>query len=310
MTDSAISIVEVSKSFQKTLALSNFSLEIPSSKIVGLLGPNGAGKTTLIRIITQILGPDTGNVYLHGEKLAAKHIQAIGYMPEERGLYKKMRIGEQLTYLARLKGLSKSKSKEQIDYWLDRFDIQSWSSKIVEELSKGMQQKIQFIATVMHDPSILIFDEPFSGLDPINANRIKNEIFELAENGKTILFSTHRMEQVEEICEYITLVNNGQKILDGNFHDIVQQFKENKYNVKFEGDVPEPVFNISNFEEIIKEDDHSLSIKASNQITSNQVLQELLRAGLEIHGFKEVLPSLNEIFISQVESQKENSTNG
>ena len=302
MSDTAISIQNVSKTFQKTLALSNFSLDIPAGKIVGLLGPNGAGKTTLIRIITQILGPDSGDMFLFGEKLSPKHIQAIGYMPEERGLYKKMKVGEQLIYLARIKGLSKSLARERIDYWLTRFEIESWTNKKIEELSKGMQQKIQFIATVMHDPSILIFDEPFSGLDLINTNRIKNEIYQLAEQGKTILFSTHRMEQVEEICEYITLINNGNKVLDGNFIDIVQKFKENKYNVIYKGALPTTLINNDKFESIDYSIKDLLSIQTNNSITSNQVLRELLKEGLEIHGFDEVLPSLNEIFITQVDS--------
>jgi ABC-2 type transport system ATP-binding protein len=221
-----LDVQHISKSFQQNLALNDVSLSLEKNKIYGLLGPNGAGKTTLIRNITQIFFPDAGQIFFNGEKLSQEHQNQIGYMPEERGLYKKMKVGEQLMYFAQLRGFSKQQATNKINFWLQKLDIENWRNKTIEELSKGMQQKIQFVATVLHEPTLLILDEPFSGLDPINAELIKNEIFELHKKGTTIIFSTHRMENVEEICEDIFLINNGKIILAGNVQSIKQQFKQ------------------------------------------------------------------------------------
>ena len=221
----------VSKNFGKFTALNSVSLSVPKGSIFGLLGPNGAGKTTFIRIINQITMPDSGTVFLDGSPLNPIHIKDIGYLPEERGLYKSMKVGEQAMYLAQLKGLSKSEAKERLKYWFDRFDISEWWNKKIEELSKGQAQKIQFIVTVLHRPKILIFDEPFSGFDPINANLIKDEILRLRDEGATVIFSTHRMESVEELCDHIALIHKSNKILDGKLTDIKKQFKTNTYEV-------------------------------------------------------------------------------
>jgi len=222
----------ITKQFGSHYALKDVSLEIPSNSIYGLLGPNGAGKTTLIRIINQITYPDTGQIRFAGEPLQPHHIAMIGYLPEERGLYKSMKVGEQALYLAQLKGLSKAEAKKRLLYWFERLQIGDWWNKKIQELSKGMAQKIQFIVTVLHEPKLLIFDEPFSGFDPINANIIKEEILQLKERGTSIIFSTHRMESVEEICEYITLLHNAEKILDGKLSDIKKQYKNNIFNVR------------------------------------------------------------------------------
>jgi len=295
---SILSLRNVVKQYHNHLAVDHISFDVEEHKIFGLLGPNGAGKTSLIRIITTITGADEGEIFIDGEKLNSNHPQIIGYMPEERGLYKKMKVGEQLLYLAQLKGLSTSEAKSKIMYWLEKFDIKDWWNKKIEELSKGMQQKIQFIATVVHEPKLIILDEPFSGLDPINTNLIKSEIRTLKENGTSIIFSTHRMEQVEEICEEIVLINNGQRVLQGNVHDIKQDFKENKYKIDFEGQAPD--FSDYN---VVTQNNHSVTVQLSDEEEGNDLLQYVVRSGTHITGFNEILPSLNEIFIKKVENK-------
>ncbi|MBR9919812.1 MAG: ABC transporter ATP-binding protein [Bacteroidetes bacterium] len=297
--ESVLKLEEVVKAYNKHLAVDRVSFEVPKGSIFGLLGPNGAGKTSLIRIITTITRADSGTVFLNGEKLGGRHPEVIGYMPEERGLYKKMKVGDHLIYLARLKGLSKSAAKEAINYWLEKFEITDWWDKKVEELSKGMQQKIQFIATVVHQPDILILDEPFSGLDPINTNLIKSEIHRLREEGTSIIFSTHRMEQVEEICENIVLINQGKNVLQGNVQDIKQQFKDNLFEIQLEG---QPVLAENENMQIVSRNNGTLVVQLQDDRASNQLLRSLMDQGHHITGFREILPSLNEIFIRQVEA--------
>ncbi len=294
-----LNVQNISKSFQDKLALQNVSLSLEKNKIYGLLGPNGAGKTTLIRNITQIFFPDAGQIFFNEEKLSAKHQNEIGYMPEERGLYKKMKVGEQLMYFARLRNFTKTEAEHKINFWLDKFDIQDWRNKTIEELSKGMQQKIQFIATVLHEPTLLILDEPFSGLDPINADIIKNEIFELQQKGTTIIFSTHRMENVEEICEDIFLINNGKIILEGNVQNIKQQYKKHliKVDVNNEVVLNETVLAQVN---IVEQTISNLIFKLKENQTANDILKVLLNNNIEISGLSEILPTINEIFIQSV----------
>jgi len=281
-------------------AVDDISFSIEPGKIFGLLGPNGAGKTTLLRMITGIFYPDEGQILFDGRPFnPERDIQYIGYMPEERGLYKKMKIGEQALYLAQLKGLSKQKAMELIKEWFVKLEMQSWWNKKVEDLSKGMSQKLQFVTTVLHRPKLIILDEPFSGLDPVNSNIIKDEIFGLAKSGCTIIFSTHRMEQVEEICDQIVLVNKGQKILDGSVKDIKQQFKENLFHIGFE-QMPDMHLNPS-FEIIKKTDNHSLVVKINEGHSPNDVLRYFLQVNAPINSFHEILPSINDIFIQLVE---------
>ena len=289
------------KYFATQKAVDDISLTIEKGQIFGLLGPNGAGKTTLIRMITGIFYPDEGNIIFDGKKFdPLKDIAHIGYMPEERGLYKKMKIGEQTLYLAQLKGLSKTDATRKIKEWFTKFDMDSWWNKKVEDLSKGMSQKLQFVTTVLHEPKLIILDEPFSGLDPVNTNLIKDEIYGLAQKGATIIFSTHRMEQVEEICDHIVLVNKGQKILDGTVGAIKQEFKENLYKISFgEKILPEHV--AIHLFEVIRKADHELIIKRDPGYTNNDILNYFINKGLTIHSFNEMLPTLNEIFIRQVE---------
>lgn len=282
---------------QKAVDDISFSLE-PGS-IFGLLGPNGAGKTTLIRMITGILYPDTGEIVFEGKKFSSvSDIARIGYMPEERGLYKKMRIGEQALYLARLKGLSKKAALSKIREWFIKLEMQSWWGKKVEDLSKGMSQKLQFVTTVLHEPRLLILDEPFSGLDPVNTNLIKEEIFNLAKNGTTIIFSTHRMEQVEEICDHIVLVNKGRKILDGTVKQIKQDCKENHFRIGFEA-LPETTAGGSY--DIVRQEENALVVEIKEGYKPTAVLQHFLQQNAPIISFNEILPSLNEIFIKKVE---------
>jgi len=287
----------VVKTYEKQIAVNHVSFEVPKGKIFGLLGPNGAGKTSIIRIITSITQADKGVVWLDDEKLNSRHPEQIGYMPEERGLYKRMKVGDHLLYLAQLKGLSRAQARQEIDYWFEKFSIQDWWSKKIDELSKGMQQKIQFIATVVHRPKLLILDEPFSGLDPINANLIKDEIHQLNQNGTSIIFSTHRMEQVEEICDNIVLINKGKNILDGNVKNIKNNFKENLFQIDFEGTLPA---DIAEKVSIVKRSESSITVQLSVEKQSNVLLQYLLNAGVYIHAFNEILPTLNQIFIKQV----------
>jgi ABC-2 type transport system ATP-binding protein len=281
-------------------AVDDISFEIEEGSIFGLLGPNGAGKTTLIRMITGIFYPDEGTVLFNGKPFdAERDIAYIGYMPEERGLYKKMKIGEQALYLAQLKGLSRNEALENVKRWFVKLEMESWWNKKVEDLSKGMSQKLQFVTTVLHRPKLIILDEPFSGLDPVNANVIKDEIFNLAQEGATIIFSTHRMEQVEEICDHIVLVNRGQKILDGTVKGVKQRYKQNLFRIGFDATPPATPTDI--FEIAEEGRDNTLIVKISNAHTPNDVLHHFLQQGAPILSFNELLPSLNDIFIQLVE---------
>ncbi|MBY0480221.1 MAG: ATP-binding cassette domain-containing protein [Chitinophagaceae bacterium] len=283
-------------------AVDDISFSIEKGSIFGLLGPNGAGKTTLLRMITGIFYPDSGEIDLDGKKFdPINDIINIGYMPEERGLYKKMKIGEQALYLAQLKGLSKADALEKIKFWFKRLEMESWWNKKVEDLSKGMSQKLQFVTTVLHEPKLIILDEPFSGLDPLNANLIKDEIYGLAQRGCTVIFSTHRMEQVEEICDHIVLVNLGQKILDGTVAGVKQQFKENKYCIKLH-QLPS-LINSDAFE-LVEQEANLLTVKIKEGKNSNDVLKYFIEQQLTIESFNELLPSLNEIFINLVEGTR------
>jgi len=288
------------KYFATQKAVDDISLTVDKGQIFGLLGPNGAGKTTLIRMITGIFYPDEGEIVFDGKKFdPIKDISYIGYMPEERGLYKKMKIGEQTLYLAQLKGLSKSAATRKIKEWFGKFDMDSWWNKKVEDLSKGMSQKLQFVTTVLHEPKLIILDEPFSGLDPVNTNLIKDEIYKLAKKGSTVIFSTHRMEQVEEICDHIVLVNRGKKILDGTVKKVKQDFKENLFNVGVDQMPASP--NGSAPFEILGNEDLSYVVRIKDNNRPNDVLQYLLQKGVNIQSFNEILPSLNDIFIRLVE---------
>jgi ABC-2 type transport system ATP-binding protein len=278
--------------------VNNVSLDVPKGKIFGLLGPNGAGKTSMIRMITSITRADEGEIFIDGEKLNVNSPQVIGYLPEERGLYKKMKVGEQLLYLARLKGLSPREARTKLNGWLEKFEITSWWDKKVEELSKGMQQKVQFIATVVHDPKLMILDEPFSGLDPINTNLIKDEIHELNQKGTSIIFSTHRMEQVEQICEEIALINQGEIILQGNVEEIKAQNKPNRFKIAFDGNMPLDL--LADSFSIVEDNDQSLTIQIQEGHNSNDLIKGLIDRGIVIKSYQEVLPTLNEIFINKV----------
>ncbi|MCM4158067.1 ATP-binding cassette domain-containing protein [Gramella sp. AN32] len=296
----------VSKQFGNFTALNNISISIPRQSIFGLLGPNGAGKTTFLRIVNQITMPDTGKVYLDGKPLHPDDIAHIGYLPEERGLYKSMKVGEQALYLARLKGLSKAEAKERLNYWFKRLEIEGWWDKRIQELSKGMAQKVQFVITVLHNPKLLIFDEPFSGFDPVNANLIKDEILHLKEEGATILFSTHRMESVEELCDYIALIHKSNKLIDGKLTDIKKEYKSNTFEVGLDA-IDEVTLKreledrysigVAKFKSI--NEDLKLSIKLKDEETSNELIQFLLSRG-KINHFVEVIPSVNDIFIKTV----------
>jgi ABC-2 type transport system ATP-binding protein len=287
------------KYFATQKAVDDISFNVEQGNIFGLLGPNGAGKTTLLRMITGIFYPDNGEIIFNGKKFDPENdIRQIGYMPEERGLYKKMKIGEHALYLAQLKGLSRSDAMQKIKEWFVKFEMQSWWNKKVEDLSKGMSQKLQFVTTVLHEPKLIILDEPFSGLDPVNANLIKDEIFNLAQKGSTIIFSTHRMEQVEEICNHIVLVNKGKKILDGTVKNIKNEFKENIYQV---GTTVFPEHLMTHIFQVIKYQPDKLLIKLSDDVKNNEILQYFINQNVPINSFNEVLPSLNDIFIKLVE---------
>ncbi len=297
MSTNILRIVDVVKTYDKHVAVNHVSFDVPEGFIFGMLGPNGAGKSSLIRMITAITRPDSGKIYFNGELLNSSHPEQIGYMPEERGLYKKMKVGDQLMYLAQLKGLSYNDARTQIKYWFERLDIIDWWGKKVEELSKGMQQKAQFISTVIHRPRMLILDEPFSGLDPVNANLLKDEIYELHKQGTSIIFSTHRMEQVEEICDKIVLINKGQNVLFGGVNEIKQSFKENLFRIDFEGDLPN---GFENRASIVQQTPQYITAKLETTDNSNDLLRYLLDSGVRVTAFNEILPSLNEIFIKQV----------
>jgi ABC-2 type transport system ATP-binding protein len=289
-----LSIQDVCKQYGDHVALQNVSLEIPKGKIFGLLGPNGAGKTSLIRIITQITGPDSGSVYFDGEPLKLVHADQIGYLPEERGLYKKMKVGEQLLYLAQLKGMSKQEALGKLKEWFIRLDIKDWWNKPVNDLSKGMQQKTQFIATVVHEPKLLILDEPFSGFDPINANMLKDEILAIKERGTTVLFSTHRMESVEELCDDIALINHAEVVLSGNKLEVQSRYKKNQFSIRFAGELTE----ISGIE-IISSQSGQAIIRFADGLNTNDAIA-LLIPHVTLLEFKEVIPSFNDIFIQVV----------
>lgn len=303
-----LQIKNVSKKYSNHVALKDISLNVAEKSVFGLLGPNGAGKTSLIRIINQITGPDTGEIFFKGEKLNPKHVERIGYLPEERGLYKKMSVGDQVLYLAQLKGLSKADAKKRLSYWFEKFEMQSWWKKKIEELSKGMQQKVQFIVTVIHEPELLILDEPFSGFDPINAQLIKNEILELRKNGATVIFSTHNMGSVEELCDNIALINKAEKILDGSVKEIRKTHRTNTYKVTFKGNLLGFTNALWTGGEILDkhtdDDIHSVTLKLANNVTGSQLLQAVLPI-CEIQSFNELIPSMNDIFIMKVNQGNE-----
>lgn len=299
-----LSIRHIEKQYAGQKALSDISLEVESNQIFGLLGPNGAGKTSLIRIINQITAPDSGEVYFNGERLNQSHINRIGYLPEERGLYKKMEIGEQMIYLARLKGLSRDEATKRLKFWFDKLGMETWWKKKIEELSKGMQQKAQFVATVLHEPELIILDEPFTGFDPMNAEVIKDEILELNRKGATILFSTHRMESVEELCDAIALLDKSKKILDGKIRDIKNTYRNNIYLIEYTGEKIN--FNGAQPFELMDEiaghdNNYTIRVKLNNSTNSNDVLQYLIPKA-QINMLQEVIPSMNEIFIETVNS--------
>ena len=294
-----LEVHNLKKYFATQKAVDGISMNIEEGGIFGLLGPNGAGKTTLLRMITGIFYQDSGEIIFNGKKFnPEKDVANIGYMPEERGLYKKMKIGEQAVYLARLKGLSKADANAKIKTWFQKLEMESWWNKKVEDLSKGMSQKLQFVTTVLHNPKLIILDEPFSGLDPVNANLIKDEIFSLAKNGSTVIFSTHRMEQVEEICNHIVLVNKGKNILDGKIAEIKNSYKENIYSLTADN---LPAQGNSNLFDVVNEKQGKLLLKLKANSSPNDILQYFINEKAAIHSFNEVLPSLNEIFIKLVE---------
>jgi len=293
----------ITKQFGPVTALDKVSISVPEQSIFGLLGPNGAGKTTLIRIINQITGPDSGELFLEGKKLKSDDVLIIGYLPEERGLYKKMKVGEQALYFAQLKGLSKSEAMKRLKYWFKKLDINDWWGKKVEELSKGMQQKVQFVITVLHEPKLLIFDEPFTGFDPVNTNIIKNEILFLRERGATVIFSTHNMGSVEELCDNITLIDKAKTILEGSVDEIRNQWAANEYELVFGGDIKiegNGHFSITNNQ---KENGKTIiRLKTTGDIGTNEILKTAVKSGRVI-SFNPALPSMNEIFIRVVEAR-------
>jgi len=299
----------VDKVFATTQALTDVRISVNEQSIFGLLGPNGAGKTTLIRIINQITAPDRGEVFFHGRKMTRADISKIGYLPEERGLYKKMKIGEQAIYLAQLKGMSRADAVKSLKKWFEKFEILTWWNKKIEELSKGMQQKVQFITTVVHRPELLIFDEPFSGFDPINANLLKREILQLRNDGATIIFSTHNMGSVEELCDHIALINKSKKIVDGPTNEIRERYKSNIYEVRYKGeiDVVEKAlgyqYKILNHEKE-KQENH-LTVQYLNGNSNNDLIKTLIPV-VEIRSFEEVIPSMNDVFIKAVEESNKN----
>lgn len=295
-----LQLQHLKKYYATQKAVDDITFEIEAGSIFGLLGPNGAGKTTLLRMITGIIYPDEGSILFDGQSFnPMEDTIKIGYMPEERGLYKKMKIGEQALYLAQLKGLSRSEALSKIRFWFKKLEMESWWNKKVEDLSKGMSQKLQFVTTVLHEPKLIILDEPFSGLDPVNANLIKDEIYRLAQQGSTVIFSTHRMEQVEEICNHIVLVNLGKKILDGKVQDIKQQFKQHKFNIVFDS-MPSNLLH-SSFT-VLQQNNYDFTLSIHDGFKSNDVLRFFIEQQVNVVAFNEILPSLNDIFIQLVES--------
>ena len=303
-----LSAKNITKRFGNYAALDDVSIEVPAGSIFGLLGPNGAGKTTLIRIINQITAPDSGNILFEDRLLSPEHVREIGYLPEERGLYRKMGVGEQVIYLARLKGLSKKEANAKVREWFSRFGMEGWWKKKVEELSKGMQQKVQFIVTVLHEPRLLILDEPFSGFDPINAQLIKDEILRLKKNGATIILSTHNMGSVEELCDNIALINKGKKVLDGNVKEIRRAYASRTYDIAFKGNMIAFSNAMWTGAELIEKSEgenglHHARVRLLGNSSPNMILENVIRAG-EVHAFNEVLPTMNDIFIMKVKEQE------
>jgi len=305
--DNIIVAEDITKSFVGKKALDSFSVSIPRGSVFGLLGPNGAGKTTFIRILNQILAADSGNLFFNGEKINPSHISLIGYLPEERGLYKSMKIGEHALYLAQLKGLTKVEAKKRLNKWFDKFEIADWWNKKVEELSKGMQQKVQFITTVLHEPELLIFDEPFSGFDPINTDAVKQEILALRDNGATIIFSTHNMASVEEICDEIVLINKSVKLLEGSVKDVKKSFKTGVYEILFSGYYDKFLTTLTSdytiIEQKIEKDISSIRIKMLNDVPTNALIKHLMSSG-NIISFREIYPTMNEVFIKAVQNSE------
>ena len=304
--ENILSVIDVDKQYGNTKVLDRINVCVPHGSVYGLLGPNGAGKTTLIRIINLITAPDSGEVRFNGNRLQRGHVSRIGYLPEERGLYRKMKVGEQVFYLARLKGLGKAEAKERVDYWFDKFDIQSWRDRKIEELSKGMQQKVQFIATILHRPVLLILDEPFSGFDPINAELLKNEILQLKKEGTTIILSTHNMASVEEMCDHISLINKSKCILQGSVDQIRQEYKSGEYELSFEGDdialtdaLKSRAYEITG---LIKKDGLVKLTVHTDSGSGNELLSIALASG-RIISFNELLPRMSDIFIRKVNEQ-------
>jgi len=301
------SALNISKQFSGHKALDNVSINIPEGSIFGLLGPNGAGKTTFIRIINQIIAPDDGKLFYNGRELKPNDIYNIGYLPEERGLYKKMTVGEQAMYLAQLKGLSRQEAQRRLNHWFEKFEMKSWWNKKVEELSKGMQQKVQFLITIIHEPKLLIFDEPFSGFDPINASMLKDEIIAQKENGATIIFSTHNMASVEELCDHISLINNSRVVLDGRVRDIKKTYKTNTFEISYTNYQAELSGILPSAFTIIKEwNDHDLrmaTVRIPSDSGPNQLISSLLPYVM-LHSFIELVPNMNDIFIKVVTEEK------
>ncbi|MET1054639.1 MAG: ATP-binding cassette domain-containing protein [Pedobacter sp.] len=299
-----LSVNNIVKQYAEHRALDDVSLRVEQGKIFGLLGPNGAGKTSLIRIITQITAPDSGEVIFSGQRLNSNHIARIGYLPEERGLYKKMEIGEQVLYLARLKGLSTAEATKRVRYWFEKLEMGGWWNKKVEDLSKGMQQKVQFVATILHQPELIILDEPFSGFDPVNAEIIKNEILELNKQGATFIFSTHRMESVEELCDSIALIHRSKKILDGSVEEIKEKYRNNTYWLEYEGeyntDLPSDIFDILHKE--LNKGKTKLKVQLKEGRSANNMLAALLPV-VNIQRLDEVIPTMNDIFIDKVKTK-------
>ncbi len=300
-----LEVRNVTKRYSTHLALDRVSLRVPKGQIFGLLGPNGAGKTTLIRIINRITVPDSGEVFFDGHLSRPEDVARIGYLPEERGLYKKMKVGDEALYLAQLKGLSAREARTRLQEWFERFDILSWWNRRVEELSKGMQQKLQFIITVVHRPDLLIFDEPFSGFDPVNAELLKQEILTLKEQGHTIIFSTHNMASVEELCDHIALINHAQVVLSGSVRDVREQFKDNRYRVAIQRPAEEvsPIDTLFQVEEQVVEGDVCRLVLQKNPSVRNAELLSALASRYEILSFEEIIPSMHEIFIRTVSSE-------
>jgi ABC-2 type transport system ATP-binding protein len=297
-----IEVRNARKTYGEKVAVDDVTFAMPPDAILGLLGPNGAGKTSLIRMITTITEPDSGEIYFQGQPLNGYHPTQIGYLPEERGLYKQMYVGEQLTYLARLKGLTSQEAESRAKEWLAKFELEGQWKKMVDELSKGMQQQVQFIATVIHEPKLLILDEPFSGLDPVNATRMRKEILRLHANGTAVIFSTHRMEQVEELCEFIVLIDQGRNILEGKVQDIRREFVDHRYRLNYGGQLPEA---LGRRYELMNPTPHGTDIQLREEDDSNELLRYIIDLGIPVHGFRELLPSLNEIFIKRVTRLKQ-----